>query len=424
MSENDNLKKDHNEDYNLYTEDIVQKRSIKYKKVIRILKLLLKVVIVIGIACFALYAVYYSLNGRFSKTTKRTVISIPKDAYPDEDAVGDGAEDSSEESEELLVIEDVVSNNEVAFERIHQTMEDTKKSIVTITAGADAENKLPTDNLVMTSGLIIEEANDSYMILTDYNAVLNAVNITVTFNDNTIASAYMINGDTETGIAIISVKARDVSLLTRENIVLATFDNSYLMNQGDPVIAAGKIMGSAVAVNYGVASSVEGGECVIDSYYSLICTNIAKSTGDYTYMFNIKGNVIGIMRNSSSNLDESIVVYGISDLKSLIENMLNGTKAIYLGISGSNVTTSIAAAYNLPVGIYIADVYENSPAFKAGIQSGDVISMIDGEPVLTLKALHDKICMHNVGDTIIFTIKRLGKGEYKPIEFSVTLGTK
>jgi C-terminal processing protease CtpA/Prc len=98
---------------------------------------------------------------------------------------------------------------------------------------------------------------------------------------------------------------------------------------------------------------------------------------------------------------------------------------IFKDITGMNVTGSIASMNSLPIGIYITQVQDNSPAFAAGIQTGDVITMVNGDSVLTFKALSDKLYNCKSGDAVIITVKRRqGSAEYKNMDFSVTLGDR
>ena len=97
----------------------------------------------------------------------------------------------------------------------------------------------------------------------------------------------------------------------------------------------------------------------------------------------MKGNVVGI---SMKNTKTTFSVLGISDLKSMIQELSNGNSPVYFGIKGQNVTGTMATRYGLPVGIYVTDIELDSPAYAAGIQPGDIITGIDGNMVLTIQA--------------------------------------
>lgn len=417
MSEKDNFEKRDNEEFNLYTENIVQKRSVKYKRVIHFGKLIFEAVIFGGIACITFIVLYQWLSNQFTQESIKTEISIPKDAYPDE---------SQNETEENSTDKILTQDYDISYKVLSKMMNEAKKSIVTVTANYnDTEDFLNSNKAIgETSGLIFGETDKKYIILTSYDVVKNAKSISVVFNDgNTTIPAYLLRGDMDTGIAVIYVSFNDESDKEMINVKVAKLDNSYSVNQGDFVVAAGKLMENNSSVNYGTTININTNESGIDSYYSIICTSIQQCSGDYAYLFNTNGNVIGIMKKDSlDNKNGVIYAYGISDLKALIEKMTNTQGITYLGITGINITGSLAVTYSLPIGIYITQVAENSPAFAAGIQQGDIITMVNSNTVLTFKALSEKLYNNKSGDAIVITAKRQqGKDEYKDINFSVTL---
>jgi len=422
MSNKDNLEKHDEEEFNLYTENIVLKKSVKYRKVIHIGKLMLEAIVFGSVACFAFTALYPWLSDQFSPDTKKITISIPKDEYPD------GVEESSTQENVTLQPDTPTTDFENTFQLLSETMVDTKKSIVSITAIYNETSDFLNENksIGSTSGLIIAASDTKFTMLTSYSVMMNAKSITVLFNNGNSMSAYLSRGDANTGIAVICVNMTEEIDIDRSDISVAKLDNSYLLEQGDIVFAAGTLLGNSSSVNYGTAINVKTSKSGIDSEYSLISTNMQYYSGDYAYLFNADGNVIGIMKNNGTDIKEGeLIAFGISDLKALIEKMSNDEDITYLGITGVTVTSSIATTYNLPMGVYITEVIENSPAFLAGLMNGDIITSINGQAVVTYKVLCDSLYKYNSGSSIIIEVKRkLGKDEYKIFPFNVTLGKK
>ena len=422
MSNKDDLEKHDEEEFNLYTENIVLKKSVKYRKVIHIGKLMLEAIVFGSVACFAFTALYPWLSDQFSPDTKKITISIPKDAYPD------GVEESSTQETATLQPDTPITDFENTFQLLSETMVDTKKSIVTITAIYNETSDFLTENKSIgnTSGLIIAASDTKITILTSYSIMMNAKSITVLFNNGNSMPAYLSRSDANTGIAVICVNLTEETDIDRTGISIAKLDNSYLLEQGEIVFAAGTLLGNNSSVNYGTAINVKTSKSGIDSEYSLISTNMQYYSGDYAYLFNSDGNVIGIMKNNGTDIKEGeLIAYGISDLKALIEKMSNNEDITYLGITGTTVTSSIGTTYNLPMGVYITEVLENSPAFLAGLMNGDIITSLNGQTVITYKVLCDSLYKYKSGSTIIIEVKRkLGKDEYKIFPFNVTLGKK
>jgi len=253
--------------------------------------------------------------------------------------------------------------------------------------------------------------------------VYESAGISIVFSDSSVSQGYYLKGDADTGIAIVSVRQSEMSAQAKSDVKAVQLGNSYTVRQGDTVYAAGRVLGADFGANVGLATSVSGKDSLVDSYVGLINTNMPYSDGDFSYLFDETGNLIGIpIRDMSDN--KAMTFYGLSDLKALIEELSNGYTVTYCGIIGENVTAQLSAEYNIPIGVYISEVKENSPAYQAGLQAGDVITSVNDETVLTFSAFSEKIYKLNSGDKATINVKRLGKDEYKDILFSVTLAEK
>lgn len=128
------------------------------------------------------------------------------------------------------------------------------------------------------------------------------------------------------------------------------------------------------------------------------------------------------MDNGNSSL---IYGYAISNIKDIIEFLSNGIGVPYIGVCGTDVTDSMAEERGIPKGVYVKEVEANSPAMAAGIQSGDIITQVDGTGVNSFDVYHN-ILMTKKGVQVL-NLKgcRQGAGdEYVDIDFSVNVGTK
>ena len=116
--------------------------------------------------------------------------------------------------------------------------------------------------------------------------------------------------------------------------------------------------------------------------------------------------------------------YAISDLKSEIQMLLDEQAVPYLGIKGVTVTESLAESQGIVQGVYVQEVQVDSPAMEAGIQSGDIITVLDGAEVKTLAGYHSELLKRKPGQKIKVKGQRQGAGEYVDIDFSVTVGSR
>jgi serine protease Do len=109
----------------------------------------------------------------------------------------------------------------------------------------------------------------------------------------------------------------------------------------------------------------------------------------------------------------------ISSTTNIIDQLIEyqTVKRPYIGITGSSVDSTTAKRYNLPEGIYVESVEENSPASTAGLKQSDIITKIEGTEVTSVSELNKIKYTYNIGDTITLTIYRDGSEQ----DISLTL---
>jgi serine protease Do len=141
----------------------------------------------------------------------------------------------------------------------------------------------------------------------------------------------------------------------------------------------------------------------------------------------MRGEVIGI--NSAKIAASSVEGVGysipISEATPIIDELMNrevltDSQKGYLGISGKTVTQE-ASNFNMPEGVYVAEVAENGAAEKAGIQKGDIITAINDITVTTIESLKEKANSYKKGTKVTITLQRSNNGVYEEKKVKVTL---
>lgn len=278
-------------------------------------------------------------------------------------------------------------------------------------------------------GLIIAENGRELLILVDAAPLADADSISVSFYDSTSIEGSIKAQNEALGLAVVAVnlsdlrklytsKARDID----EQITIATLGSSASRSlAGTPVIVLGSPMGTSGSLGYGLITSNGSDIAIADGNYSVLQTDIVGSQNARGVIFNLKGQVLGIVTNTgTTDLKNLIAAYGITDLKPQIEKLSNNEKAAYLGILGVNVTQAANTGAGVPYGAYITELEMDSPAMLAGIRQGDVITQFDEHIVNTYGEYTNYLNSCQPGDTITLTIERLSQGEYKEMEFTVT----
>lgn len=414
------------EQYNLYTEKIVQKPSVKYRNLIRLMRTAVSGLLFGASAAVAFSAVYKYLNmGNEHPNRIRPGVVIARDEYPSDNQTQPSETNPAQPHEPYEPTEGITSepyHEPYGYEKLQRGIETVSHTIVKVIGSQDYGDNPFVNDEVFSAGVVFAEIDSEYLVITQYDEVNTASGVTVQFGENSEAPGYYVKGDADTGIAIISVKESDMTMSARSYVKTANLGNSYIVGQGETVIAAGRVIGKDFSVNIGIVTSLGHKEGLVDAYVGMINTNMIPVIQDYGFLFDITGSLIGIPVQMHDT--DTMGFYGISDLKALIEELSNGYTVTYCGIIGENVTSMMSEAYNLPVGVYITSIKENSPAYEAGLQAGDVITSINDEAVLTFSAFSEKIYRLKSGDKATINVKRLGRGEYRDILFSVTLGNK
>lgn len=405
------------DNYELYTEKIVVSPYVKYKKFIGVLKFIIAAVVFGLIASVVMAVTYPWLVSQRDKEVAKQELEFKKDEYPTENIVEEtkSSADVGENPTETETSETQLSYPD-AIEKI-------KKSIVTITSASGSMDSVMAEekNENATAGLIIGELDNRYIILTSSNAINAFEEKYVVISDNTEIKAGFISADKETDMALIDIAIENIPQDERLSLDVAELDNSYLVRQGDAFIAIGRLYGKITSADQGYVTGITS-ESGIDNTFGIIDTGIRTLFDDYCFLFNMRGNVIGVSRVVEENT--TLKAIGISDLKSMMEKLSAGTEIVYLGIKGTNVTTSMAIKYALPYGVYIREVALDSPAFRAGLQAGDVVTTFNGTPVLTIQSFSERLYRCSNGQEVMITVKRPGVSEYKELTFTAKLSVR
>ena len=139
-------------------------------------------------------------------------------------------------------------------------------------------------------------------------------------------------------------------------------------------------------------------------------------------LVNSKGQVIGIntLKLAGTGVEGLGFAIPINDTIDVYKQLIKFGKVLrpYIGISGSDLSENIAKRYNLPVGIYVEKISDDSNAKNSKLQVGDIITAINGTEVKTMEELNDIKNKLSIGDTI--TLKIYRNGEYLDIEIKLT----
>lgn len=354
----------------------------------------------------------------------------------DGDTVSADAASESENSAAQTIVNNITNKLDLTPEsyaklhrRLHDVALDAERSIVTVTGTTTDtdwfENTFENGN--STAGVIIADNGRQLLVLTDSRVTENADEISVRFADGTTAKATIIKTDPDTSLQVVGIELTDIGDETKRQIESASLGSTtYASTVGTPVIAIGSPLGFLGSEGYGLITSMSQEEEMSDFNVHLLTTDIFGSENASGVVIDYNGKVMGVITTGYQPKDTSnlITTYSISDIKDVIENLANGKDRPYLGVVGTSVTEEAAAAHDMPKGAYVINVDADSPAMKAGIQSGDVITRI-GTQTITDYSDYTKALTELAPEIeTVVTVQRFSRGDYTELTFETELSKR
>lgn len=332
-------------------------------------------------------------------------------------------------SEELDALLDEKIVGVEQYKRISLAMQELAKQnsgMIALVSGITSDTDLFNDayeNRNTVSGLVTKKTDTEVCVLVQSHRIEDAQRIMVTFHDGTEAEAQIAGSDRITGLTVLSVPMTSIPPKNRVDIKEAVLGSSLSsIITGAPVIAIGSPTGTPGSVIYGYVTSAEDNLELLDNDLYRLCTDIYGS-GDATgFLINLEGSVVGMldMRYRSNDVPNMLCAVGISELRPIIRRMESGGTKAFLGITGADVTAEISESNNIPVGVWVRHVEEDSPAMAAGIQKGDVITGFGKADILYMSNLIAQLEQTDPGSNITLEIMRRNGDAYEEIKVPVT----
>lgn len=435
----------------------IKERPVNKGKLIRRMLLTAAMAVIFGlVACFTFLALEPVLNGWMNPEKDLPKIYFPEETeemlpeemllenIPDTSLTGnseieaDPSEQGTEpgemelEEEQIQKILSEINLSVVNYRQMYSALSEytktLQKSMVTLTGVTSRTDWLNdvNESTNRASGIIIYNNTVDLFILTDYSALENAQRLNVTFCNGAETTAVLKRKDPGTGLAVVTVpiEALPENFLQETIAVAKPGSSNYTNLVGMPVIALGSPMGTVNSAGYGVINSVSGVVFDEDVNYKLLQTDIVGSPLADGVLFNLYGQFIGIIthNHSAAGMENLITAYGITDLKKRMEKMSNDQPFSYAGIYGTSVSLSAHEELYVPYGAYVKDIALDSPAMRAGIQKGDVITQMDEYAITNFSDYVSFLNIKNPETEVQVTVLRLAQNGYKEMQVEMTLG--
>ena len=257
------------------------------------------------------------------------------------------------------------------------------------------------------SGVIVGDG----IVVTNNHVVADADNIKVATLDDRQFDATLIGSDPKSDLALLRITGNTNGLKP-----LALGDSSRL-RLGDVVLAIGNPFGVGQTVTMGIVSAKNRSDLGIEDYEDFIQTDAAINPGNSGgALVDLAGNLVGIntaiLSRSGGNVGIGFAIPS-NMARPIVESLLSHGKVVrgWLGIAIQRLDFDMAKALNLPEnsGVLVSDVTSGTPAAKAGVRRGDVISFVDDQKVRTTGELRNAIAGAGANHTVRLRIIRDGK---------------
>ncbi len=265
------------------------------------------------------------------------------------------------------------------------------------------------------SGIIIDRDG---IVVTNAHVIDGAQEITVMLADGREFAAELVVSDPPSDLALLRM---DTGSLKDEDLPFAPLKPSETLEVGDLVLAIGNPFGVGQTVTSGIVSALARSSLNINDFNFFIQTDAAINPGNSGgALVDMSGGVVGI-NTAIYSRDGGSLGIGFSIPSEMVAALLaaeksgrigaRGVTRAWLGATAQKITSEIAETLGLsrPQGALVAGVSPSGPAAKAGLKTGDVVTMVEGKIVRDPAEMHYRWAMIPVGETAEFTILRKGK---------------
>ena len=312
-------------------------------------------------------------------------------------------------------------------ERVRKVSETPRRALVRIAAlGTDSD--LLDDSFLKygeEEGFVFLKNTEAFYIMTYSDRMNDAGNFQVTFSNGDMADAQLCKKDVRTGFYVFRVPFTELNDSTKDEIseaVLATEDN---MEQMDDVIAIGSPTGDYDSLVSGMVTSVTGSMKIADEEYGMLTTNMVGSEDGGGILLNMSGEVVGIICSQENENSSVIRAVEAAQLRPLLEGMANGEDICYIGIQGTTISKYQSENLDIPRGVYVDAVEEDSPAMTAGVQNADIVHALNGKEISSMNRYSAILQSLVKGSRVKLEVYRKNPdGTYVNVELNVLIKEK
>lgn len=329
-----------------------------------------------------------------------SINDVPKDTAAPQDSTGEMA-------------------TEAIYEKISPSIVGIEAYITDTSAQTYASASTASGIVMNADGYIITNAH----VVVDTDTMTAYDQIDVHLSDDTVYPAQLVGADVKTDLAVIKIAV--------EGLTPAEFGDSSALKVGEKAVAIGNPTGLTLSssLTQGVISGINRDIPIGTTGSTMSCIQIDAAINPGNSggaLINKYGQVVGITSNKIVETSYEGIGFAIpiNEAKPILDDLIaNGyvTTRVRIGITFRTVPESISEKLGVPAGLRVVTVDETTDAYAKGVTSGDIITHIEGEPVLDLDDVSAILNQKKAGDTVTLTIYRVVKNKAQTVDIEVEL---
>ncbi len=318
-----------------------------------------------------------------------------------------------------------VSSYETLINSLKQMVSEAEKSLVEVKKSVSSRDFLGEEYAAEDSysGMVLAVSGSEVLILTPLEAAENPDSLEVTIQREKSYPATVKAKDSRDRLAVVSVALSALSEKEQKSLQEIPLGNSRLLQRGDTVAVIGAPAGTVNSSVFSAVAYLNYNETATDRTVEDITLTGQLAVKQGSFVLNTRGELVGWADSAAESSSGFSRIAGISDYLKDIESLSNGREISYLGLQVQEVNGELEKQ-GIPAGVYVHGTEENSPAYMAGIQSGDVLVRVNEQEVKTVSAYENALENTAVNDTITVTVLRQRGQEYTELPFTVTVGAR
>jgi serine protease Do len=257
------------------------------------------------------------------------------------------------------------------------------------------------------SGFIVDASG---IVVTNYHVVRDTTVVEITLQDGRKFTSKDIRRDPKADLAVIKLESKDP-------LPFLEFGDSAAMEVGDRVLAVGAPFGLTGSVTSGIVSGKSRNNLNLNLYEDFIQTDAAVNPGNSGGpLVNMEGKVVGLtaaIKTRSGGFQGVGLAVSSKLAKAVTDQLVKSgfVRRPYIGVSVVELDEATAAQLKTKVGsgVLVSEVSKPSPAARANLGVGDVITTVNGQPVTTIREMQKAILGLPIGQVADILVVRKGQ---------------